>query len=283
MENGARWQDHAPYSNYLVQDFAAGRSPIRCGAPFFLPMTIPFTGAASENETGQTNSNFNTEIRIIGGVSDLLAAQIQLSLPGTLPNLFSQSAAAIATLFGDPDSARPVELYGVPWRLSKGMFIQGQALNVAGEGEGTCVFVCQQPSIGVKDIPAERIGPYEVVPVDSQFTGTAGEQTSSAGVLNTLSYDFLLTSFFSDLNFATIQIIDVDGLQWMVGSNAPGVDNRCPIWGISGRGSSAIRRRFLDKAYLIPRNRMPQFNFTNDSTAPEASGQLYMCGHRLLD
>ena len=95
--------------------------PVDIGTPFYLPMTIALTGVANENITGQTNTNFNEDLLILGGESDLETSQVIFSLPGTLPGIWSQASVPVKTLCGTPDSARPVLWwpYPAPRRASR--------------------------------------------------------------------------------------------------------------------------------------------------------------------
>lgn len=262
---------------------AAKRGPIGLGMPYYMPMSIPLTGTAGENITGQTTQNYLEEVIIRAGVTDLETSQVLFSKPGTIPQLWSQAQVPVASLMGQVDSARPYLRYPYPTRLRVGEFLQAQVLNVQGEQAGTFVFICDQPLVEGKPnaVDPQRLSSTQVIPIDSQFTGTIGEQTNSGGVLNPVDYDFLLLGFYTDLSFAQVQIIDVWGRQWMSGSTAAGATNACPIWAVAGRNNSQQWIQYLPRPYLVPKFQMIQVNFTN--VTGETSGQLYMFGQRLLD
>jgi hypothetical protein len=285
-------------------------TPIRLGSPYYLAMSIALTGTVNENITGQTPQNYNEDLLVRAGTTDLESSQVQFQLPGTLAQLWSQAAVSVRSMFGQTGSARPYFRYPYPLPLPVSRFISASVLNVNGEDAGTFVFQCQQGRITTNGfVPSsiqsqaynsgrikglsqakdggwmmdpKRLGPMQIIPVDSQFTGTASEQTSSDGVLNPVDYDFLLLGLTSDLALAKIQIIDVERRQWMsyltVGGN-----NLCPVWAVAGTPNAQNWIQYLPLPYLIPAQRMPTFNFQNDATAPEASGQVYMVGQQLLD
>jgi hypothetical protein len=249
------------------------KRPVNIGTPYYLPMSIALTGVANENVTGKTNTNFNDNLLILGGESDLETSQVLFSLPGSLPEIWSQSVVPVKTLFGTPDSARPVLWWPYPTPLKVGRFVAASVLNGKGEGAGTFVFHCAQPTDGPTTLEAARLGPTQIISIDSQFTGTASEQTST--VADPLDYDFLLLGFFSDLALAQIQIIDVQRRFWM--------SDPCPIWSVAGRQSSELAVQYLRVPYFIPAQQMIKVLFYNNAANPEASGQLHMVGQRLLD
>lgn len=267
---------------------AAGRGPIHLGMPYYMPMSIAAENTppqAGDNNTGQTTANYLNELIIRAGITNLQTSQVLFSKPGTIPQLWSQTQVPVATMMGQVGSARPYLRYPYPTRLRIGEFLQAQVLDVQGEGGGTFVFICDQPLIEGKPTAVDplRLSSTQVIPIDSQFTGTTGEQTNSGGVLNPVDYDFLLLGFYTDLTFAQVQIIDVWGRQWMSGSTAAGATNACPIWAVAGQNNSQQWVQYLPRPYLIPKFQMIQVNFTNASTPGETSGQLYMFGQRLLD
>jgi len=274
--------------------------PIRLGTPYYLAMSIALTGTVNENITGQTSSNYNVDLLVHAGTTDLVSSQVQFQLPGTLAQLWSQSATSVRSLFGQTGSARPYLRYPYPLPLPVGRFLSANVLNANGEDAGSFVFLCAQPPVpplgyGNQGVPGisrakdgsmlldpRRLGPLQVISVDSQFTGAANEQTNSDGVLNPVDYDFLLLGFASDLALASIQVIDIERRQWS-GQLTVGGTNLCPVWALAGTPNAQQWVQYLPLPYLIPAHRMPTFNFQNDATAPEASGQLYMVGQQLLD
>lgn len=262
-------------SRYAV---APRNSPVQLGTPFFLPLKVTLSGIVNENVTGQTQTNYNDDMLILGCETDIQNAQVQFSLEGTLPQIWSQSAVPVKTLCGAPDSSRPVFWWSYPSPLRVGKRVQAQVLNINGEGAGggtdfNFIFNCAQPTDGPTQLDPRRLGPEQVIPIDSRFTGAAGENTQN--VANPVDYDFLLQGFYTDLTLAQIQIIDIERREWS--------SDLVPIWSCASRQSSQLNVQFLRVPYLIPQQQMIRVKFQNDATTPEASGQLYMVGQILLD
>lgn len=256
--------------------------PVPLGTPFFLPLEITLSGTVNENVTGQTQTNFNDDLLILGCETDIQTCQVQFSLEGTLPQIWSQFPVPVKTLCGAPDTARPVMWWPYPSPLRIGKRIQAQVLNVNGEGGGDdeddndvfgFIFNCAQPTDGPTQLDPRRLGPTQVIPIDSKFTGVAGEQTQNT--VDPVDYDFLLQGFYTDLTDAQIRIRDVERRQWM--------SDYIPIWGVASRQSSQLNTQNLRVSYLIPQQQMISVEFENDATIPEASGQLYMVGQILIN
>lgn len=263
--------------------------PVALGVPFYLPLPVTLTNTPNENATGQTSTNFNDDLLILGCETDLETSKVQFALEGTLPQIWSQFQVPVRTICGSPDTARPVFWWPYPQALRVGKRIQAQVLNVNGEGaaagtEFNFIFNCAQPSLGpsgdrVQGIVGQnvldpaRLGNLQVIPIDSNFTGVAGEPTQNT--IDTVDYDFLLQGFYSDLTNATIRIRDCERREWM--------SDFVPIWAVASRQSSQLNYQALRTQYLIPMQQMISVEFRNDDTTPESSGQLYMVGQMLLD
>lgn len=271
------------------------RRPVQLGVPFFLPlhMNTAASGVVNENLTGQIETNFNNDVLVLGCETDWQTAKVQFSLPGTLPQIWSQFQVPVKSLCGSPDTARPVFWFPYPLPLKVNRRIQAQVTNVNGEsGDLIFLFNCAQPTsldlrplqqydeyargLGPTQLDPRRLGPLQIIPIDSKFTNIAADAT--IGTINTVDpvdYDFLLQGFYTDLTLASIRITDCEQRRWST--------EFVPVWSISSRQASQLNVQFLRVPYFVPQQQMLTVEFRDDATTRDGSGQLYMVGQQLLD
>jgi hypothetical protein len=242
------------------------------GEPYYLPITVPFTNTINEPKTVWSEpAKAVGDLEIIGATMDLESVQGHFSI-NKIP-IWSSDDIPLVTMFGKPDSPKPVLWYQRPTRLLAGARVRADLTNVGGEQAGTLVFICRQlNSVMALQKPLADLqdsGEPEVVAVDSEFTGVANEiKRVSTSVQD---YDFLIRALHSDLGQATIRIIGLGGKAWM--------EQSIPIWALAGKAASPLPNQPLQPPTLIPAGYAIQVEFTN--VGSEQSGHLYLIGQRL--
>jgi hypothetical protein len=254
------------------QQHIFGRRSLIPGAPYYVPISVPFTATLNELISVYSQPTQAVgDLDLIGAVSDIDAAKVQFSINAR--PVWSSEKVPVPTLFGRPDSVKPVLWFQRPLRLLHGARIRADLTNAGGEAAGTMVFICrqlnvplalQQPLGNLQDI-----GELEIIPLDSQFTGTVNEvKITSTSVLD---HDFLLRALHTTLGQATIRMFGLGGQLWM--------EQPVPIWALAGRATSAIPNQPMQPPCLIPKGYNIQVEFTN--AGPELSGHIYLVGQRL--
>lgn len=249
-----------------------GRGSLITGAPFFLPVTVPFTSVANEQFTVYTNPAITVgDLEVIGAVTDLESLQGQFTL--NKRPMWSSENIPLATLFGKPDGPKPVIWFPRPFPLPGQARIRMDLINIGAEPAGTLVFICRQ-----KNIPApfeqrltglQDTGEMDIAVVDSQFTGTLNEIKRTQTPV--VDYDFVVRALHTTLGQPTVRITGLGGQLWM--------EDGVPIWALAGRANSALPNQPLQPPCFIPRGYFISFEFTNVGT--EASGKIFLVGQRL--
>jgi len=246
---------------------------VQIGTPYFLPMSVDFTGVADEPARGLTAANQNTDAIIYDGITDLKQAQVQFSLQeGRTPTLWSTEKMPILAQLGFVDNERPKEAHWTkPYYLRSNRRLEGNFLNVGAESAGNVVFLCEKADQldSVINV-APDVGDIAIIGIDSKFTNVAGE-TPDREYSAPRNWPFLLEGFYSDLQRCDVKVTGVDGKEWMT--------EWTPVWALAARQESPLRR--LRRPYLIQSQQTLGVNFRNNATLAEASGKLWMVGRRL--
>jgi len=242
------------------------------GAPYYVPIIVPFTSVVNEPATVYSQPAQTVgDLDIIGAVSNLESPRAQFSINRN--PVWSSEQVPIATLFGRPDSVKPVIWFQRPQRLLHGARIRADLTNAGGEAAGTLVFICRQVDAV---LPLQKplnnlqeIGEQEVIAIDSQFTGTLNETKITA--TSVLDHDFLLRALHTTLGQASIRIFGLGGRLWM--------EQPVPIWALAGNAISAIPNQPMQPPCLIPAGYNIQIEFTNVGAEP--GGHIFLVGQRL--
>lgn len=248
------------------------------GVPFYIPVTVPFTGVAGESPTVYTNpAKVVGDVEIVGGITDLTEAQAQFFIDNR--PLWSSDQIPLATLFGKLDGVKPIIWHQPPTMLRRRQRIRVDLNNVGGEGAGTLVLICRQvnvaPALQFSWREAQGAGSEDRIVVDSEF--------SAASALNDLEgptptpiidEDFIWKTLHTTLEDAQVRVSGVDGRLWM--------EEFVPIWALAGRAGSALPNMPVQPHVVIPSGYAVTFEFKNvgDGVTPETSGAVYLGGQR---
>ena len=253
------------------------RRPLITGVPFFLPVTIPFTGVVNEKVTVYTNPAQNVgDLDVIGAVMNLESVEGQFTLDRQ--PLFSSENIMLAGLFGKPDGPKPIIYHHPPKRLSERQRIRADLLNMAGEGAGWMVFICRQ--VGVEGPMTQALLDYQgqgnrsTIVLDSLFAGTALNdiKRNTTPIIND---DFIWKSSLTNLKGASVRISGIDGRSWM--------DEFVPLPALAGRPTSQIPNQAMDPVCFIPAGYAIGIEFKNEGVVgvAEASGKIELGGQRI--
>lgn len=248
------------------------------GVPFYIPLSVPFTGLAGEAPTVYTNpAKVVGDVEIVGGITDLTEAQAQFFIDNY--PLWSSDQIPLSKLFGKLDGVKPILWHQPPTLLRRRQRIRVDLNNVGGEGAGTLVFICRQVTVAAPlQIDWRKYrgdGRVDVAVVDSDFNG--------ASVLNDLEgptptpiidEDFIWKDLHTTLEDAQVRISGIDGRLWM--------EEFVPVWAVAGRAGSALPNMPVRPNVVIPSGYAVTFEFKNvgDGVTPETSGAVYLGGQR---
>jgi hypothetical protein len=245
---------------------------IQTEAPYFMPVSVPFTKTLNETPTVYTNPPLalgNGEVEVLGLTTDLINPSALFSLYNN--PIWSDQQVPISIRFGKPGGPKPVRWLRLPITIPRGGRLRADMVNSLAEDVGTLVFVGRIKGVAGRSLQIpDNAGMEDTIVLDSGFTGSASDDNRVQTPVS-VSDDFIVVGFHTNLDKATVVVSGIDGNPWN--------EDPIPVWSIAAKADAELTVQQLHQPYVIPAGYRMAVRFIN--TGAEASGQIYVVGLRV--